>query len=228
MRWRELFCITLRATVSVRRSCSLLFQASAFDIFPGPPFRGGSSACWGGSGLRSGFCGAARFRAPSPRDELTGASRCAAERAARDAGSRAPLCGEASDAPRESVVRRELCGHARRSFPPSASGRRLAGRRRWWLHEGLRATLSERKTFLRRAGFSHHSAAKNQGEVTANNGAAENCSARHGSCCSRSWPSRAVVALSHVRCRFLRSTFAATAPRSAVSELESLGASSLP
>ena len=76
---------------------------------------------------------------------------------------------------------------------------------------------------LRRGVFSHHSAAKNQGEKTANNGAAENCSARHGSCYSRSWPSRAVVAFSHVRGRFLRSTFAATAPRSAVSELESLG-----
>ena len=62
-------------------------------------------------------------------------------------------------------------------------------------------------------------------EETANNGAAENCSARHGSCYSRSLPSRSVVAFSHVRCRLLRSTFAATAPRSAVSELESLGAS---
>ena len=50
-------------------------------------------------------------------------------------------------------------------------------------------------------------------EETANNGAAENCSARHGSCYLRSWPSRSVAALSHVRCRFLRSTFAATAPR---------------
>ena len=59
-------------------------------------------------------------------------------------------------------------------------------------------------------------------EETANNGAAENCSARHGSCYSRSWPSRSFVALAHVRCRLLRSTFAATAPRSAVSELESL------
>ena len=56
---------------------------------------------------------------------------------------------------------------------------------------------------------------------TANNGAAENCSARHGRCYSRSWPSRAVVALSHVRGLLLRSTLAATAPRSAVSELES-------
>ena len=60
-------------------------------------------------------------------------------------------------------------------------------------------------------------------EETANNGAAENCSARHGSCFSSSGVSRSVVALSHVRCRPLRSTFAATAPRSAVSELESLG-----
>ena len=63
----------------------------------------------------------------------------------------------------------------------------------------------------------------NLDEETANNGAAENCSARHGSCYSRSCPSRSVVALSHVRCRSLRSTLAATAPRSAVSELESLG-----
>ena len=63
---------------------------------------------------------------------------------------------------------------------------------------------------------------KSNSEETPNNGAAENCSARHGSCYSRSWPSRAVVALFHVRCRHLRSTFAATAPRSAVSELESL------
>ena len=62
----------------------------------------------------------------------------------------------------------------------------------------------------------------NRNEVTANNGAAENCSARHGSCYSRSWPSRAVAAFSHVRCLSLRATFAATAPRSAVSELESL------
>ena len=62
----------------------------------------------------------------------------------------------------------------------------------------------------------------NPNEVTANNGAAENCSARHGSCYSRSLPSRSVVAFSHVRCLFLRSTFAATAPRSAVSELASL------
>ena len=65
-------------------------------------------------------------------------------------------------------------------------------------------------------------------EETANNGAAENCSARHGSCYSRSLPSRSVVAFSHVRCRSLRSTFAATAPRSAVSELESLGVSPHP
>ena len=61
-------------------------------------------------------------------------------------------------------------------------------------------------------------------EETANNGAAENCSARHGSCYSCSGVSRSVVAFSHVRCLLLRSTFAATAPRSAVSELESLGA----
>ena len=66
----------------------------------------------------------------------------------------------------------------------------------------------------------------NLNESTANNGAAENCSARHGSCYSRSLPSRAVVALSYVRCRSLRSTLAATAPRSAVSELESLAVSS--
>ena len=62
----------------------------------------------------------------------------------------------------------------------------------------------------------------NLNEVTANNGAAANCSARHGSCYSYSGVSRAVVALSHVRCLLLRSTLAATAPRSAVSELESL------
>ena len=37
---------------------------------------------------------------------------------------------------------------------------------------------------LRRSVFSHHSAAKNQREKTANNGAAANGSARHGSCCS--------------------------------------------
>ena len=78
---------------------------------------------------------------------------------------------------------------------------------------------------LRRSGFSHHSAPKNQERKTANNGAAENGSACHGSCYSGSHPSRAVVAFSHVRCRLLRSTFAATAPRSAVSELESLGPS---
>ena len=54
---------------------------------------------------------------------------------------------------------------------------------------------------------------------TANNGAAANCSARHGSCYSYSGVSLSFVALSHVRCRSLRSTFAATAPRSAVSEL---------
>ena len=43
---------------------------------------------------------------------------------------------------------------------------------------------------LRRSVFSHHSAAKNQAGKTANNGAAANCSARHGSCYSRSRPSR--------------------------------------
>ena len=63
----------------------------------------------------------------------------------------------------------------------------------------------------------------NLNEVTANNGAAENGSACHGSCYSSLDPSRAVVPFSHVRFRFLRSTFAATAPRSAVSELESFG-----
>ena len=62
-------------------------------------------------------------------------------------------------------------------------------------------------------------------EETANNGAAENCSARHGSCYSYSGVFRSIAALSHVRCRLLRSTFAATAPRSAVSELGSLGVS---
>ena len=56
-------------------------------------------------------------------------------------------------------------------------------------------------------------------EETANNGAAANCSARHGSCYSRSLPSRSVVALSYVRCRSLRATIAATAPASAVAEL---------
>ena len=61
---------------------------------------------------------------------------------------------------------------------------------------------------------------------TANNGAAENCSARHGSCYSYSGVSRSVVAVSYVRCLRRRSTFAATAPRSAVSELESLAVSS--
>ena len=61
-----------------------------------------------------------------------------------------------------------------------------------------------------------------QGELTANNGAAANCSARHGSCYSDSGVSRSVVALSHVRCFSLRATFAATAPRSAVAELGSL------
>ena len=43
-------------------------------------------------------------------------------------------------------------------------------------------------------------------EETPNNGAAENCSARHGSCYSGSNPSRSVVALSYVRCLLLRST----------------------
>ena len=62
----------------------------------------------------------------------------------------------------------------------------------------------------------------NLNEVTANNGAAENRYGCHGSCYSYSGVSRSVVALSHVRCLFLRSTLAATAPRSAVSELESL------
>ena len=60
---------------------------------------------------------------------------------------------------------------------------------------------------------------RTKAKKTANNGAAENCSARHGSCYSYSGVSRSVVALSHVRCLFLRSTFAATAPRSAVAEL---------
>ena len=58
---------------------------------------------------------------------------------------------------------------------------------------------------------------------TANNGAAENCSARHGSCYftlgSLSFEPPSFVA----RMPFLRSTLAATAPASAVSELESLG-----
>ena len=93
--------------------------------------------------------------------------------------------------------------------------------------QGSGRRFRNRRLSLRRSGFSHHSAAKNQREKTANNGAAENCSARHGSCYSRSWPSRSVVAFSHVRGLFLRSTFAATAPRSAVSELESLAVSSV-
>ena len=61
-----------------------------------------------------------------------------------------------------------------------------------------------------------------QGELTANNGAAANCSARHGSCYSGSNPSRSVVALSYVRCLLLRSTpqLPRRAPQSA--ELESL------
>ena len=81
---------------------------------------------------------------------------------------------------------------------------------------GSARRLRNGRVALRRAVFSHHSAAKNQAGKTANNGAAANCSARHGSCYSRSWPSRAVVAFSHVRCLSLRATFAATAPRSAV------------
>jgi hypothetical protein len=145
--WRELFCVTLRSTVRVRRSCSASFYAPAFDTFPGPPFCGGSWLFRCGSDFRAGLCGEARFRALSPSHELTGASRCAAERAALDAGSRTPLFSEASDSPRASVVRRRLCGGARLSFPLSASGRRLAGRRRWFFYELLRATLSERKTF---------------------------------------------------------------------------------
>ena len=63
----------------------------------------------------------------------------------------------------------------------------------------------------------------NLDEVTANNGAAANRSGCHGSCYSGSNLSRSVVALSHVRCLPLRSTLAATAPASAVAELESLG-----
>ena len=62
----------------------------------------------------------------------------------------------------------------------------------------------------------------NPNAITANNGAAANRYGCHGSCYSRSWPSRAVVAFSHVRCLFLRPTLAATAPASAVAELESL------
>ena len=59
----------------------------------------------------------------------------------------------------------------------------------------------------------------NLNTITANNGAAENCSVPAArvtvAAISRPVPSRAVIALSHVRCRLLRSTFAATAPRSA-------------
>ena len=72
----------------------------------------------------------------------------------------------------------------------------------------------------------HLSSRNSNADETANNGAAENCSARHGSCYSYSGVSRSVVALFHVRCLPLRSTLAATAPRSAVSELESLAVSS--
>ena len=68
----------------------------------------------------------------------------------------------------------------------------------------------------------------NLNESTANNGAAENCSARHGSCYSTfgslSFEPPSFVA----RMRFLRSTLAATAPASAVAELESLVASTSP
>ena len=60
-------------------------------------------------------------------------------------------------------------------------------------------------------------------EETANNGAAANRSGCHGSCYSYSGVSRSVVALSYARCLPLRSTLAATAPASAVAELESLG-----
>ena len=97
----------------------------------------------------------------------------------------------------------------------------------------MQRDLSDSRSFIRilRHEPALHStslASEFQFGETANNGAAENCSARHGSCYSRSWPSRAVVALLHVRCRLLRSTLAATAPRSAVSELESLGVASPP
>ena len=64
----------------------------------------------------------------------------------------------------------------------------------------------------------------NRKAITANNGAAANRYGCHGSCYSRSWPSRAVGAFSHVRCRLLRPTLAATAPASAVAELTSLAA----
>ena len=59
-------------------------------------------------------------------------------------------------------------------------------------------------------------------EVKANNGAAANRRGCHGSCYSGSVLSRAVVALSYVRCLSLRSTLAATAPAAPVAELESL------
>ena len=65
----------------------------------------------------------------------------------------------------------------------------------------------------------------NRDEVTANNGAAANRSGCHGSCSSSSGVSRSVAASSHVRCRSLRATLAATAPASAVAELESLAVS---
>ena len=61
---------------------------------------------------------------------------------------------------------------------------------------------------------------------TANNGAAENRYGCHGSCYSSSGVSRSCAPSFVARMRFLRSTLAATAPRSAVSELESLDVSS--
>ena len=84
---------------------------------------------------------------------------------------------------------------------------------------GPRSSPSHLSGVVRPPAFPYHSAATPQREATPNKGAAANCSARHGSCYSRSLPSRSVVAWSHVRCLSLRSTFAATAPRSAAAEL---------
>ena len=81
---------------------------------------------------------------------------------------------------------------------------------------GSRGSPSHLSGCVQPAAFPYHSAATTQCEETPNKGAAANCSARHGSCCSRSWPSRSVAALFYVRRLLLRSTPAATAPRSAV------------
>ena len=134
----------LRSTVRVRRSCWASFQASACDIFPGPPLCGGGEVCRGGFGLRSGFCGEARLQALSPGEaELTGVGRFAGCPSALDAGSRSPFRGEAADSPGASLLRRELCGDGRLSFPHSAIGAWLTGRRGGFFREVLRATFPE-------------------------------------------------------------------------------------